>query len=574
LPRPGADENLSEVKSLLLLIPLVIATCWPLMNVSESLAGSMRDPLAHAAMAGFYCENILTWRTHTDRFVAPMGVDLSNSYDSPFPMILTCPFHALGSQAMFHIFAFLEVLLVVLAAWLVARNLFEDTLWQLAYVGTVWWSGFYIARIHEHYTLLAGIWGFQLLLWMILTAQWSNPRKMALFGFLTGLVFAGTFQNIAMLSLPLAVLAGVSAYENRARFRLAKTWWSLGLALLTFGATFFALFGPSIVGFFTKDLPSFYVARSAFNLDLLSPLLPWRDNLLYPWFGVVPPLAYERYNGFDPIMMALVLVAVAKKDFRRLPWVRPLLVIALFSWLYALGPDIRFYNHVLGANPLDRFIGKIPPLSFSRTPARFAAVSYLALVFVAFSFMRAKKWTRSKWLAAGLIGWTTLTGPVLNRELTVPVVEYKKYLPMKALAYIKAAPAEDRVLSVPSGFTSDPSQDFMQLLHGKSISGGYLAYTTFTAEALKFDLEDPLLSQLICRGTPLRTEAFLNDDKALREHLQALRFHFVIVNKALLSSPQCRSLAPWVIRLARRPWIKTLEENPSFAVLEIVYLSH
>lgn len=124
------------MKSALVLLVLFFLHTIPLWDVENKLVGGIEDPAAQSSMPEFYCSKILFWDFHDHRFFAPEGVSLANSYDSPFPMILTCPFGAMSSQAKFHMFAGLQVFLVLFCSWLVALLIFPNSaVWQIAYVG-------------------------------------------------------------------------------------------------------------------------------------------------------------------------------------------------------------------------------------------------------------------------------------------------------------------------------------------------------------------------------------------------------------------------------------------------------
>ncbi len=546
----------------------------PLWDVENRLAGGFGDPLAHASMPGWYCAKVLTWDLHTTQFLAPAGVDLNNNYDSPFPLVLTCAFQSLGPHAQFHIFAALEILLILLTAWLVARRLFPDReLWQIAYIGFAWWTGFYMARVHQHYTLLAGIWGFQAMIWMALTLDWRNWKRMAGYGAVAGLVFVGTFHNIAMLSVPFAILLGRSLWRAE---RNLKTLASVTVAGMTLCLTFFFFFGPSLLGYLAGDLPRAFGDRGLYNLDLASPLLPWMNSKLYEWFGVTSPLDFERYNGLDLVVFALVVVAAVRRELLRLPLAKPLLAIALLSWLCSLGPEFRFWGQVLTTNPLESLIGTLPPFGFSRTPARFFIVSVLALTFLAFAFLATRK--LPAWLPLALIAWVALTGPALNGEWTVPTVEFRPIFPMQALGQIRSDQESKIVLTIPTALASDPTHNFMQLFHQKPITSGYLAYTAHTPKALAFMNSDPILSQMNCDGAifAFRGDGIFTTPELVRAHLIRTGIRYVIANKMLIAQPQCQKLmAGCKIWVANRGYasLKKIKDSPFYKSSDFWWLT-
>jgi hypothetical protein len=547
------------VKSALVLLVLFVLHTLPLWDVKNAIVGGIEDPAAQAAMPEFYCDKILKWDLHDGRYFAPGGIDLSNNYDSPFPLVLTCPLRAFGGHVQFHFFAALNVLLVLLSAWLVARALFPaSTLWQLAYVGFVWWSGFYITRVHQHYTLLAGIWGFQLMLWMFLRADWLDRRKTLLFGLVMGLVFCGTIHNVALLSIPTLILL---AYSLRPLARSRQALLNFALAAAVCVAVFVFFFAPALAGFFKGELVRVPADRAKYGFDLLGPFLPWAKNLLYAWSGLQPGTNLERYNSFEYFAV--------KGRLKNLPLLRPLLWIAILSWIYSLGPVIHVNHTDLFQNPLDRLWSHLPLLSISRTPARFASLTYMSFVFLVFASAKNMPWP--KWTAPALIAWVVITGPFLNQRWTLPYAEFRPFFPMRALEEIKAAPEDSIVVNVPIFFSGDPTQNFLQLFHRKPITAGYLAYVSYSSKVLAGVAADPLLSQMNCTGHLFQFtgEGLVTNADQLREHMWRRRFRFIIVNKLSLTEPGCENLFAWVQTLSQYPWIRLIEESQLYAVFAI-----
>lgn len=555
------------MRAALVLLVLFLLHTLPLWDVENSLVGGIEDPAAQAAMPEFYCDKIIKWDFHDTRFFAPGGVNLANNYDSPFPMILTCPLRSLGGHVQFHVFAGLMVFLVVLSAWLVSRVLFPSlVLWQLAYVGFVWLSGFYYARTHQHYTLLAGVWGFQLLLWMFLRADWLNRKRVLFYGFLMGLVFSGTIHNVALLSVPALILM---AHSFRPFMQNRRALLNLAGALVIFAIVFVFFFGPALSGYFAGDLVRVPEDRAKYGFDLLGPFLPWARHIFYSWTGSVPHGSLERYNSFDFLVVVAFLYFAFKGGLRNLPLLRPLLLIAGLSWLYSLGPIIHVGHVDLIANPLDRIWAQIPLLSISRTPARFASLTYLSLVFVVFAAARDRVWP--SWMAPALLMWCVVTGPILNQRYVLPYAEFREFFPMRALEELRAHDDDSIVVNVPIYFSGDPTQNFLQLFHRKPITAGYLSYVAYSPEVLKSVGADPLLSQMNCSRMlfPFTGQGLVADGEALRAHMQKNRFRVIIVNKLALADDGCENLFAWVRGLSQYPWIRLMEESKLYAVFEL-----
>lgn len=559
------------MKSLLVLLPLFFLHTASLWSPGETLAGGYGDPLAHAGIPDFYCPNITVFDTRTDRFLAPTGVDLANSYDSPFPLILTCAFTGAGTIAKFHLFAALQVLLILLSSWLVARILFREESWRICYVLFAWWTGFYIARVHEHYTLLSGIWGFQLLLWVGLTLDVRVRRQMAVAGLALALIFAGTFHNIAMLTVPVLIMLGYVLWTQRAHIKNRNFAVNLLTALGVFALVFGYLFGPFIRGFFTQNLRRLPSDRVFYNLDLVSPFVPHPQNLIYKVTGYWSQIPSEAFNAIDLIVLAGALWALSRKSFWKSSFNKVLFAIALICYVVSLGPAILFNHHLLFENPLDQVLAHLPPFSFSRTPGRFASVTALCLIFIAIRFLH-ERWAGKGWrVPALLIAWIVITGPVLNQEIFLPTWSYRSFFPMNALESVRQAPQEFIAVQIPAAYSQDPAQNFMQIFHGKRITSGYLSYTSYTDEALMPHANDPFLSQLGCDRSvlPYRGADIMHQYDQLRAYVNSKNLRVWMLNKRILADPNCAPLLAWVKEVAKQPWIKAIEENENYAILAV-----
>ncbi len=550
------------IAPILLVLMFLIHTS-SLWKMETRALGSLYDPMAHAAMPGWYCKNVLTWNLHTDRYLAPVGVDLSTNFDSPFPLILTCPFTPLGSRVQFHFFGALQVALILLSAWLVARELFASSAWRLAYVMFAWWTGFYIFRVQEHLNLLSGLWGFQLLLWCALTVRFENRRNALTRGAAIGLVLAGSFHNVAMLTLPIVILVGFAYFQQRKGFA------NLLLAGVIATCLFGALFAPSIYAYLTRDLPRLASQRDYMNFDLLSFFLPWIDHPAYSWIALPKwdNLAHEKFNSVDALVWMGLALTLFHRGFWRNGFHRIILAIGIISLICSLGSNFEVNGVAVFPNPLEPLLRSLPPFSLSRSPARFATVTVLCLTFLAFALARAK-WSNRTWfekLGWSLVIWSIIVGPILNSRILMPTSDIDSWLPRTALSKIAAAPEDKLVAHIPSALMLDQTQNFLQLYHHHPITAGYVAYTAYDEPTLSKLAQDPVLGRLSC-DTP--SVPYNGDMQKLRDHLTHLKVGFIILNSASLT-PTCTLLLSWFNELLQQPWLHRLETKGTYAVWEI-----
>jgi len=560
------------MRVLVLLLILFAIHTTSLWHPGESLAGGSGDTLAHATLPGLYCSKILKWDLQTDQYLLGT-INISTNFDSPFPMILTCPFSSLGSQTQFHIFAALQILLVILASWLLGRAMNLTEPWLFAFTLFAWWSGFYAARINHHFTLLSGIWGFELILWSYLTLNWQKIKNLLVRAVLLGLVFSGTFHNAAMLSLPTVLLLTLSISQNSQKLDFKSWLKNIFLAATVSLAIFVLFFGPAIVGYLQSGQPHSLMERAHFSVDLINPLFPlWMKVLNDP--GLRPQMVpIERANPLDMLILAIVFISFFNKEFWQKLFRRILFALAVFCYIWALGPEVHILGKSYGPNFVFNFLEAVPPFSISRAPGRFIVVASLALTYLAFDFMK-ETWMKKKWnlaIAAGLILWIFVTGPVLNEEIFVPVWEFKNSLPQKALEAIKASPAETIVVHLPTAVASDPLQNFMQLFHQHRISAGYLAYTSYTTNSMQNLLQDPFLSKSDCANNSIgfHRTPFLDNFSLLHDHLKEKHFNYIILNKNLLNDPDCNEMVNWLRDLGRQEWVHPVDETPAILVWEI-----
>lgn len=545
----------------------------PLWNVRENLAAGYGDPLGHAAIAGWYCSNVLTGNYHSNQYMAPYGVDLSGTYDSPFPFILTCPFMEAGPLFQFHIFTLLQILLIVLSAWLVATRFLKGTLLQTAYVLFVWWCGFYVVRSHQHVTLLSMIWGTQFIFYAVMNLKPRHLGNVLGAATLLGLSYTGTFQNIPGLFLLTVALITYKFWLERENLLQKKSLLNLSLGLVLASVLFFAFWWPMITFTLKYGTVAVESQRQFYNLDLLSAFLPADTSSLYNWFPSLPRLQMERENSIDLLVLALVLISLFSKEFWKDSFRVLILILALIYYVLALGPELRIGNDVTSYLDFNVEIFKHFPFTVTRTPGRLALITSLSFVLLSFLYLDQIKESRwKKLLAGGLIIWIVVMGPALNNMWFFPTLNYKTILPENGLTQLRNMPPETLVVQIPSAWAQDPSPNFLQLFHGKNITSAYLAYTTYNKALLEKFLPDPFLGKMGCDGeaTAFGPNPLITNADQLRMHMLSRNMRAVIINKQILvGNPGCKNLLDWVKEFVKLPWVRPLEENNLFIVAEI-----
>lgn len=561
------------MKQLWIVFLLVFLHAIPLWNLKENLAGGYGDPFTHATIGDWYCKNVITGDFHTDIYLSPYGVDVSGTYDSPFPFILTCPFVAAGPLFQFHLFTLLQILLIVFSSWLVATQFLKSKSLQFCYILFVWWCGFYIARSHQHETLLSVIWGLQFIFYVVF---YFNPRSLKstlISSLMMALCFAGTFYNIASLLFFAGILVAYKLWQSRKDFVFGKTYRNLFLGLGLFSILFGFLWWPMIAFTLKNGVVEVTSQRSLYNLDLLSPFIPFETSLLYRWWGEGFKQGFERYNSFEPIMLLLVMAFVATRRFWQERMRVLILLLAVFYFVLSLGPELRINNEVSSYLDFNSIILNYFPFKLSRTPARFAAITNLCFILLGFIFLDQVIDERNKkYISYGLFIWILFSGPLLNQMWFFPTIPYQSIIPARGLASLKGLPAEVIVVSLPSAWAQDPTQNFNRLFHEKNITSAYLAYTAYNKRVIDQFTGDPFLGKMGCQNeiTAFSRTPFLTNFEELHNYLKEKKFLGFVINKQiLLNRPDCKDLATWTIEFLKLPWVHATEENAYFITAEI-----
>jgi hypothetical protein len=575
LPCASAKPKRGEtpVKQLWIFLFLAILHTLPLWNLDKNLAGGYGDPFTHATIGEWYCKNVVTGNFHSDFYMSPYGVSMAGTYDSPFPFILTCPFVSAGSLFQFHLFALIQIFLILFSAWLVAKTFFKDKPLRFCYVLFVWWCGFYITRSHQHLTLLSVIWGLQFVLYAAWTINPKTLKGVLIPGLLMALTLVGTFYNIASLLFFAVLLMGYRLWLQRKDFNV-RALLNLAYGLILFSALFLLFWGPMIYFILKNGQTNVEMQRKVFNLDLLSPFLPFEGNLIYQLWEGAPRFNFERASPFDPIMIILVFASIFKKEFWQDRWRVLILLLASFYFVMALGPELRINNEVAGYLDFNGTLLDLIPFKFSRTPGRFAAITNLSFIFLGFLFLdRLRSRRLYKYIPLMLGVWIIITGPLLNQMWFFPTIEYRSIVPMVGLESLKKLPVEATVVSIPSAWAQDPTQNFNRIFHGKNITSAYLAYITYNQELIRPFSQDPFLGKMGCQSeiTAFSKTPLLSNFDELHKYLIANNLRGFVVNmEILVGQPACKDLALWTIEFLKLPWVRVTEEKGRFITAELL----
>jgi len=243
-------------------------------------------------------------------------------------------------------------------------------------------------------------------------------------------------------------------------------------------------------------------------------------------------------------------------------------------FILALGPEFRYNNDAYADLNFNKVILDFFPFRLSRTPARFAAITNLSFIFLGFLFLdQISKDQIKKWLALGLTAWIIVTGPALNKMWLFPTIEYPALFAQKGLASLKALPDDSVVISVPSAWAQDPTQNFNRLYHKKNISSAYLSYPAYNYPLIAMVKPDPFLGKLGCAGevTAYAKNDLMSNPSELHKHLKERKFRGFVINKqVLVSQPGCGELTKWLLDFLKLPWVRVTEENVNFVTAEVL----
>jgi hypothetical protein len=423
------------------------------------------------------------------------------------------------------------------------------------------------------------IWGMQFVLYAVLTLDPRNLKNVLTAGLLLGLSYTGSFQNIPGLFLISLALVLYTLWKLRRDLANSRSLLNIFMGLVLASIIFFGLWGPMISFTLENGVVPLASQRQLYNLDLLSPLIPSENNLLYSWWPALIKLSLERNNSFDPLILILVLASLFTRKFWKEPLRILILIIGILYFILSLGPELRIANEVFYYLDFNSEIFNHFPLNVTRTPGRLAVITNLCFIFLAFLFL--DQWKASgdvsrnrfkKCFSVALIAWPLALGPLMNDMWFFPTLNYTSILPITGLTTLRNLPPDTLVVQIPSAWAQDPSQNFNQILHDKKITSGYLAYPLYNKEVVENLMKDDFLGKMGCDGeaTAYTNAPLFTNPDSLHQHLMVHKYRGFIINKQILTqNPACKNLTAWVTLFLKLPWVKVSEENKLFVVGEV-----
>lgn len=553
------------MKQFLILLLLVFLHTLPLWNYTENLAGGLGDPLAHAAIGDWFCNNIVSDKPHTDTYQAPYGVDLSGNYDSPFPFIATCAFIDFGPIFQFHLFTILQLILIIISSLLVARHFIKDKILQFAYVLFVWWTSYYICKAHEHMTLLSQIWGTQFVFYSILSLNLKSIKSILVNCVLLALSFIGTFQNIPglfILTIGLCIYKGINNNKDLKSFRTIS-YLIIGLIL---SLTIFIVAWYPMIDFYLHNeiLLRPDSLRKFYSLNLIDLIMPYKDNYISLLFDSKFQNS-EKTNSLDFFIMFAFLISIFSKKFWKQSLNIVLIIVGSLYLFLAFGPELK----------INSYLYQYFPFKLTRTPSRLAIEFYFCILLITFLYFDQLQSIKiKKYLNYSLLVWIFINGPLMNQMFVFPTTSISKFIPANGLEEFKKMPDDQIVAHIPSAWAGDQSQNFLQLYHQKKITSAYLAYPAYTKELYLKSIQSPFLGYTGCKNQPLEfmLNPTLSDFDLLKTYLVENKITLFIFNKNLLfNEPSCKEIADWSLVFLKQPWIKIIEENDAFVLARISY---
>lgn len=281
----------------------------------------------------------------------------------------------------------------------------------------------------------------------------------------------------------------------------------------------------------------------------------WRGYVLLPGGQKFSTTLSESWSG-NPYEKAVfpgtaswifLLVALCIPEIRKRFW--PWIVLALFSFVWTLGPTLYVKGHpyLEGLLPL-RILSSIPILNFLRAPTRFSFFIPLSagmLIAATLALLSRRHHLLSKNIAITLFFWIILEFiPTSQALIPKPLFVSPFY------TFMRQDPEQYGVLNIPADFHGARGGgdifQYAQTIHEKPIVGGYIARTptyvfktrdnsTFiqAVEHHEYDQDKRLL---------LSQEGFTDMEKTL----QSLNLRYVIVHRPLVSRNEWPRVIRWL----------------------------
>jgi hypothetical protein len=317
-----------------------------------------------------------------------------------------------------------------------------------------------------HPNLISAQWMVWFLLYLMKTVREGRGRHILFAALFLTLTALARLQLLVMTLFPAAIYLLYSLLTNRERWN----WETVGrLALigaLTGAALAYPLFPlvrEQLVGEHPGDV--FIDEQMYDQSDLLAYVLPNPPHPLRKFYA--PDILRTQIVFLGYTTLALAIYGVSKAKQTRL-W----LLMAVFSFVMALGPALRLYGQVYPGIPLPyRLLGWSFPVRILRSPHRFNILLAIPVAILAGFGIRtlSNSGRRARWVP--LLAAAAILLEYLRVPLPILSLDYSPFYDQLA-----ASSGQSAVLDVPMGF-SGPAKFYMylQTVHGKPVVQGKMS---------------------------------------------------------------------------------------------------
>lgn len=524
----------------------------PLLHPQNFPAGP-GDIYYYLWQADWFCPSLLQNNFFTDSVFFPHGVNLSGGYLSPLAYTLTCPFYHFGSQFILKLIFVLQISTLLLANTWVARRHLKNSWLQLSYIFLYSFSGFYLARIHQHIDLISTIWATAITYSL---ATSFNPQKLTHFITLAlalAISFTSAWQNMPNLTplVLILILPKLSRHLSTSP-KFSTFIRHIFLSALAFAAIFLPLSWPMIQFNLTAPPIAPHNPSLSFSTTIANYLIPYHHltSIFAPLIKNIAQSHFylETINPIDLVILALaaffILRQIRHKSFRL---IHPTFILIMVYLLLSLGSTFTITGEPLFSLPYFKFLSSIPPFSFTRTPGRYGIVVVFLITLSTLKYLdtHLKSFApsiRSK-LPILLAIYSLLITTVFSQNLTLPTHQLTRIFPLKQLQQIQNDSDTFTLLLLPLMIGIDQSQSFIQHYTQKPLQNGYISHAIQTHQTLKTLSTDPILNQLECQEAsyqlnpdPIERIAPTDFNTALQTH----RIKYLIVFDRYFNHPNCQ----------------------------------
>jgi hypothetical protein len=582
--------------SLIAIVVCLIFYLWPLAGYHQNLAGGEGDSWAHAGMTQWFCEHFFRYDFQATEFLAPYGVNLANGYDAPLPLSLSCLLKPFGPVAMFNLYAAIQIILVIITSLFLARRYLRQPSLQLGFVLLSTFSGFMLARMTNHYNLVATVWGVNVIILLFDRLNFSNRRQViASFLGLT-VVLLSSWQNIPNLFILTTILivkqlfsftkdgTTIVSFKHPPELAIRNSLLGLVVSLLVFLP--FSL--PMISASFSDELPG--ATNDLGFASIYSLITPWKTHPLYPLTPefIRNQTPFESIIGIDWLVLGLFLALTCFNAIKRKRVIPRWYYLAIILYLVvSTGIEIKLATTQLSLGYWESLY-RIIPFSLTRFPSRVAVVLIPQITLASFQLLEdlLKRYCSPnirKCIGLVVCLYAIAVTLILPGNWHAPYAQHDTLLPKSGLEQIKNDPQQVNVLNIPLALASDQMQTFFQAFHRKPLIGGYVSYRSLTETHAQFILNQPALYNLDCKdhGYGLISNVFKlvsspsNYNRYFLQTLQQLQVGYLIINHDYLQQHDiCHQVQDFVDQqLPHFQGIELMEANSQVSLYRVTGLA-